>query len=99
MSRSCVHSCLAAGGPNHFISLPRLQVSHDFAINFNPEDDECEGKERPVDFNECVCERVCVFDRCCQAVDGQLYPCPRSLAPPLLIRDPRSGGGLPELPS
>lgn len=38
---------------------------------------------------------VCV----CQAVDGQLYPCPRSLAPPLLIRDPRSGGGLPELPS
>lgn len=20
------------------------QVSHDFAINFNPEDDECEGK-------------------------------------------------------
>lgn len=23
-------------------------MSHDFAINFNPEDDECEGMERPV---------------------------------------------------
>lgn len=27
-----------------FLSL-HPQVSHDFAINFNPEDDECEGKE------------------------------------------------------
>lgn len=28
----------------NFFSL-HSQVSHDFAINFNPEDDECEGKE------------------------------------------------------
>lgn len=26
------------------VFLSVFQVSHDFAINFNPEDDECEGK-------------------------------------------------------
>lgn len=27
-------------------SLSVLQVSHDFAINFSPDDDECEGKTK-----------------------------------------------------
>lgn len=33
---------------NFLFLLHHPQVSHDFAINFNPEDDECEGMERPV---------------------------------------------------
>lgn len=38
---SCYQSTRGITGP----SGP-IQVSHDFAINFNPEDDECEGGNR-----------------------------------------------------
>lgn len=42
--RDFVSTLISSTTVSDLVLFPNKQVSHDFAINFNPEDDECEGK-------------------------------------------------------
>lgn len=41
--RDFVSTLISSTTVSDLVLFPNKQVSHDFAINFNPEDDECEG--------------------------------------------------------